>query len=181
MRRIILMALRVALVASVAPAVARDDVQSKANFYAQTSEGECGLEFTITNRDRPVKGSLAFTDLGLRLRLPEKGFVVVNGKLAESEGKVFSAMVAQKGLAVGFYDGTILPIDLIGLDTKPFAACIEALPLTSALQRVQISLAKATPSEPSLLRINCQRINSGSITLSVAAHAPGRRAGSGFL
>jgi hypothetical protein len=60
----------------------------------------------------------------LRLRLPEKGFVVVNGKLAENPDDAFSAIIARRGLAVGFYDGTILPIDLIGLDTKPFATCI---------------------------------------------------------
>jgi hypothetical protein len=35
------------------------------------------------------------------------------------------AASALKGLAVGFYDGTILPIDLVGLDPKPFAACVE--------------------------------------------------------
>jgi hypothetical protein len=110
-------------------AVAKDNVQSKPNFYAQTSDGECGLEFTIAYRNRPVKGSLAFTDLGLRLRLPEKGFVIVDGKLAENPDKVFGAMVAQRGLALGFWhDGTILPINLVGLDTKPFVACVEALP-----------------------------------------------------
>ena len=108
-----------------------EKVQSKANFYAQTSEGECGLEFTIIpNREGKgtIKGSIAWTDLGLRLRLPEKGFVAVNGKLSQSEAEIFAAMVALKGLAVGFYDGTVLPIDLTGLDPKPFAACVEALP-----------------------------------------------------
>jgi hypothetical protein len=109
-------------------AIAKDHVQSKANFYAQTSDGECGLEFTIARRNRTIKGSIAWTDLGLRLRLPEKGFVVVNGKLSESQAEIFNAMVARKGLAVGFYDGTILPIDLVGLDPQPFAACVEALP-----------------------------------------------------
>jgi hypothetical protein len=76
MRKIILIRLSVALVASesIAPAFARDDVQSKANFYAQTSDGECGLEFTIEYRNGTIKGSIAFTDLGLRLRLPEQGF-----------------------------------------------------------------------------------------------------------
>jgi hypothetical protein len=101
-------------------AVAKDNVQSKANFYAQASDGECGLEFTIASRNGTVKGSLAFTDLGLRLRLPEKGFVVVNGKLAQNPDDVLSAMLARKGLTVGFYDGSILPIDLVGLDPKPF-------------------------------------------------------------
>jgi hypothetical protein len=105
-------------------AVAKDNVQSSANFYAQISDGECGLEFTIANRNRTVKGSIAWTDLGLRLRLPEKGFVAVNGKVSESEAAIFNAMVALKGLAVGFYDGTILPIDLTGLDPKDFAACV---------------------------------------------------------
>jgi hypothetical protein len=103
-------------------------VQSSANFYAQTSDGECGLEFTIASRDRTIKGSIAWTDLGLRLRLPENGYVVINGKLSESEAEIFNAMLARKGLAVGFYDGTILPIDLVGLDPKHFAACVEALP-----------------------------------------------------
>jgi hypothetical protein len=105
-------------------AVAKDNVQSKANFYAQASDGECGLEFTIAYRNGTVKGSLAFTDRGLRLRLPESGFVVVNGKLAEDPGDAFGAILARKGLAVGFYGGTILPIDLIGLETKPFVTCI---------------------------------------------------------
>ena len=72
--------------------------------------GECGLEFTIPYRNRTIKGSIAWTDVGLRLRLPESGFVVVDGKLSESQAEIFNAMVALKGLAVGFYDGTILPI-----------------------------------------------------------------------
>jgi hypothetical protein len=97
-------------------AVAKDNVQSTANFYAQTSDGECGLEFTIPYRGRLARGSIAFTDNGLRLRLPESSFIVVNGKLSESPSDVFSAMIAGKGLAVGFWrDGTVLPIDLVGL------------------------------------------------------------------
>jgi hypothetical protein len=51
--------------------------------------------------------------------------VVVNGKLADDDSAVFSAMVGLKGLGVGFYDGTVLPIDLVGLDSKPFVACVE--------------------------------------------------------
>jgi len=85
-------------------AVAKDNVQSKANFYAETSDGECGLEFTITSRNRTIKGSIAWTDLGLRLRLPEKGFIVVDGKQSESAIAIFNAMIVQKGLAIGFYD-----------------------------------------------------------------------------
>jgi len=125
---------RAALIAALASmlgfgyAVAKDNAQSSANFYAQTSDGECGLEFTIPYRNGTIKGSLAFTDLGLRLRLPEKGFVVVNGKLSDSDTEIFGAMLARKGFAVGFYDGTVLPIDLIGLDPKPFAECVVALP-----------------------------------------------------
>jgi hypothetical protein len=60
----------------------------------------------------------------LRLRLPERGFVVVNGKLSESPTAIFNAIVTRKGLAIGFYDGTILTIDLVGLDPKPFSECI---------------------------------------------------------
>jgi len=106
-------------------AVAKDNVRSSANFYAQTSDGECGLEFTITYRNGTIKGSIAWTDLGLRLRGVPESFVVVNGKLAENPDDAFGAMIALKGLAIGFYDGTILPIDLVGLDPKPFAACVE--------------------------------------------------------
>jgi hypothetical protein len=58
-------------------AVAKDN--GRANFYAQTSDGECGLEFTIPYRNKTIEGSIAWTDLGLRLRLPESGFVVVDG------------------------------------------------------------------------------------------------------
>src|SRR5262249_47216892 len=64
-------------------AVAQDNVQSSANFYAQTSDGECGLEFTIVSRNRTIKGSIAWSDLSLRLRGVPESFVVVNGKLAE--------------------------------------------------------------------------------------------------
>ena len=60
----------------------------------------------------------------MRLRLPERGFEVVNGKLSESATAIFNAIVTRKGLAIGFYDGTILPIDLVGLDTKPIVECI---------------------------------------------------------
>jgi hypothetical protein len=52
------------------------------------------------------------------------GGVVVDGKLSES-ADIFYAILSRKKLAVGFYDGTILPIDLIGLDAKPFVACVE--------------------------------------------------------
>jgi len=82
------------------------------------------LEFAIVHRNGTVRGFIARTDLGLRLRLPEKGFVVVDGKLSESAIAIFNAMIAQKGLAVGFYDGTILPIDLVGLDPTAFSECI---------------------------------------------------------
>jgi hypothetical protein len=119
------------LLALAAPAVAQD-VQSKANFYAHTSDGECGLEFTITHRNETIRGSIAWTDLGLRLRLPDKGFVVVDGKLSESAIAIFDAIVRSKKLAIGFYDGTILPIDLVGLDPTAFSVCIAQ---TDALAR----------------------------------------------
>jgi hypothetical protein len=106
-------------------AVAKDKVQSSANFYAQTSDGECGLEFTIAYRNGTIKGTIAWTDLGLRLRGVPESFVVVNGKLAANPDDAFGAMVALKGLAIGLYDGTILPIDLVGLDPKPFLVCVE--------------------------------------------------------
>jgi hypothetical protein len=125
MRWTVLVGLNGALVAlGLGFAVAQDNVQSSANFYAQTSDGECGLEFTIASRGGTIKGSIAWTDLGLRLRLPERGFEVVNGKLSESATAIFNAIVTRKGLAIGFYDGTILPIDLVGLDTKPIVECI---------------------------------------------------------
>ena len=83
------------------------------------------MEFTIAYRGGTVKGSIAWKDFGLRLRLPKESFVVVDGKLSEDDAAIFKAMLARKGLALGFYDGTILPIDLIDVDTKPFAACVE--------------------------------------------------------
>jgi hypothetical protein len=55
--------------------------------------------------------------------LAVRAFVVADGKLAENTGDIFDA-ISRKELAVGFYDGTILPIDLIGLDPKPFIACV---------------------------------------------------------
>ena len=89
-----------------------------AEFYAL--DGECGLNFTIDS----LKGSIAFMAHGWALHLPKKGFVVLNGKLSESATAIFDAILARKGLAVGFYDGTVLPIDLVGFDTKPFVECI---------------------------------------------------------
>ena len=106
----------------VAPAIARDDVQSKAEFFVGASE--CGLNFTIANRERTITGALAWTAEGWELRPPGQAFVVVDGKLAENAGDVFGAIVSRKKLAIGFYDGTILPIDLIGLDSKPFVECM---------------------------------------------------------
>jgi hypothetical protein len=133
MRKAVLVALTAMLGLTVGLRnVAAQEVVSNANFYAQTSDGECGLEFTIAYRYRTVKGSIAWTDLGLRLRLPEKGFVVVDGKLSESAIAIFDAIVRSKKLAIGFYDGTILPIDLAGLDPTAFSACIAQ---TDALAR----------------------------------------------
>jgi len=60
------------------------------------------LEFAIVHRNRTVRGFIARTDLGLRLRLPEKGFVVVDGKLSESAIAIFNAMIAQKGISCWF-------------------------------------------------------------------------------
>ena len=128
MRKIVLL---VGLLALLVGAAQAQDVRD-ARFYAQTSDGECGLEFTITHRNETIRGSIAWTDLGLRLRLPEKGFVVVDGKLSESAIAIFNAMIAQKGLAIGFYDGAILPIHLVGLDPTAFSACIAQ---TDALTR----------------------------------------------
>jgi hypothetical protein len=110
-----------AVLAVSGAALAQDDVQSTANFYAQGSEGECGFEFTIAD----LKGSLAWTDGDLRLRLPDGAFVVADGKLAKNADDVFFAIVLHKKLGVGLWrDGTIFPIDLIGLDPKAFVACV---------------------------------------------------------
>ncbi len=124
MRRIANSALPVAVAIALAVGFAQAQGVWDARFYAQTSDGECGLEFTIAYSGRTVKGSIAWTDLGLRLRLPEKGFVVVDGKVTQNAIVIFDAIVQRKKLAIGFYDGTILPIDLIGLDTKPLVECI---------------------------------------------------------
>jgi hypothetical protein len=127
MRRIVLVGLSGALTVfalafGVAPALARDDVQGKAEFFVGASE--CGLNFTIAYRNGTITGAVAWTADGWELRLPGEGFVVADGKFAENAGDVFSAIVSRKKLAVGFYDGTILPIDLIGLDPKAFVECI---------------------------------------------------------
>jgi hypothetical protein len=45
----------------------------------------------------------------LLLRLPESGFVVVDGKLSQSAADIFDDS-RRKKLAVGFYDGTVLPM-----------------------------------------------------------------------
>jgi hypothetical protein len=125
MRRIILIALTTTLGLGVGlhnAAAQQNDAQSKAEFYV--GAGECGFNFTITYRNETITGSIAWTEEGLTPRLPPEAFVVANGKLAENTGDVFDAILSRKKLAVGFYDGTILPIDLIGLDPKPFVACV---------------------------------------------------------
>jgi hypothetical protein len=58
-----------------------------------------------------------------RLRVPPEAFVVANGKLVENAGDVYRAIVSRK-LGIGFYDGTILPINLVDPDPKPFIACV---------------------------------------------------------
>jgi hypothetical protein len=118
-----------AVLAVSGAALAQDDVQSMANF-TQGSESECGgFEFTIAWRNREktteLKGSLAWMDGDLRLRLPDGAFVVADGKLAKNADDVFFAIVLHKKLGVGLWrDGTIVPIDLIGLDPKPYVACV---------------------------------------------------------
>jgi hypothetical protein len=97
--------------------------EPQAEFYV--SDGECGLAFTIAYRNETITGSIAFADDSWTLRLPAQSFLVVNGKLTENTGDVFDAILSKKKLAIGFYDGTILPIDLLGLDPKPFIACVE--------------------------------------------------------
>jgi hypothetical protein len=120
--RVIIVGLAVLAVSGAA--FAQDDVQSTANFY---SEGECRFEFTIAWRNRAeVKGSLLWADGDLRLRLPGEAFVVADGKLAKNEEDVFGAILLHKKLGVGLWrDGTIFPIDLTGLDRKPFVACVK--------------------------------------------------------
>jgi hypothetical protein len=105
-------------------ALAQDDVQSTANFYVR--EGECRFEFAVAWRNRAeVKGSLLWADGDLRLRLPDEAFVVADGKLAKNDEDVFGAILLHKKLSVGLWrDGTIFPIDLTGLDRKPFVACV---------------------------------------------------------
>jgi hypothetical protein len=72
----------------------------------------------------PIKGSIAFTDLGWRLRGVPQAFVVIDGKLSDS-ADIFDAILSRKKIGIGLYDGTILPIDLLGLVPKPFIACVE--------------------------------------------------------
>jgi hypothetical protein len=106
-------------------ALAHDDAQNTANFYV--SEGECGFEFNVAwrNHAKTLKGSLAWVDGDLRLRLPNEAFVVADGKLAKDADDVFGALVLHKRLGVGLWqDGTIFPIDLTGLDPSPFVACV---------------------------------------------------------
>jgi hypothetical protein len=60
------------------------------------------------------------------LRLPDEAFIVADGKLAENADDVFFAIHLHKKLGVGLWrDGTIVPIDLTGLDPKLFIACVK--------------------------------------------------------
>jgi hypothetical protein len=106
-------------VLAVSGAALADDPQSTANFYA--TDSECEFEFTIAD----LKGSLTWADGDLRLRLPDEAFVVADGKLAKNADDIFFAIAEHKTLALGLWrDGMITPINLIGLDPKPFVACV---------------------------------------------------------
>jgi hypothetical protein len=76
---------------------------------------------------RSLSASTALTNLSSRDNALHNtpGSTMFNGKLADKLDAVFNAMLARKGLAVGFYDGTILPIDLVDVDPKLFTACVE--------------------------------------------------------
>jgi hypothetical protein len=120
MRRTILIALTTTLGLASVGATAQE-VVGKARFVV--AEGECGLEFTVTYRNQTITGSIAWTEEGLALRVPPEAFVIANGKLAENAGDIYGAIVYRR-LGIGFWDGTILPINLIDLDPKPFIACV---------------------------------------------------------
>lgn len=113
----------VALTATLGLAVglAANEVVSKSQFVV--ADGECRLEFTIGYRNETITGSIAWTEEGLVLHVPPEAFVVAGGKLAENAIDIYGAIVSRK-LGIGFYDGTILPINLVDLDPKPFSACM---------------------------------------------------------
>ena len=100
---------------------AASEVVSKAEFVV--ADGECGLHFTITYRNETITGSIAWTEEGLALRVPPEAFVIADGKLAEYSIDIYRAIVSRK-LGIGLWDGTILPINLVGLDPQPFSACL---------------------------------------------------------
>ena len=120
---LVLVALTATLVASGAAAQhnAASEVQSKAEFVV--ADGECGLNFTIAYRNETITGSIAWTDEGLALHVPPEAFVIADGKLAEYSIDIYRAIVSRK-LGIGLWDGTILPINLVGLDPEPFSACL---------------------------------------------------------
>ena len=125
MRRTILVALTatLGLALGLRNVVAQHDkVVSKAEFVV--GDGECGLNFTVAYRNEAVTGAITWTDEGLAVRVPPEAFVVVGRKLAENAGDVYGAIVSRR-LGIGFYDGTILPINLVDLDPKPFIDCVE--------------------------------------------------------
>ena len=124
MRKTLLVALTATLGLAVGlhnVAAQQNEAQSKAEFYVGADE--CGLNFTITYRNETITGSIAWTEEGLTLRVPPEAFVIANGKIPEYAIDVYSAIVSRK-LGIGLWDGTILPIDLVGLDPKPFSACL---------------------------------------------------------
>jgi len=103
-------------------AVAKDTGQSSANVYAQTSGGECELNFTITYHNETIKGSIAFSEDG---RVPPETFFVIDGKLTEGAAVIFAAIILEKKLGVGLWsDGAIFPIDLVGLNQRAIADCV---------------------------------------------------------
>jgi hypothetical protein len=114
-----------ALLAVSGAALAQDDVRSTANFYAR--EGECRFEFAVAWRDhaKTLKGSLAWVDGDLQLRLPDEAFVVAGDKLAKDADDMFGALLLHKKLAVGLWQsGAIVPIEWTGLDPRPFVDCV---------------------------------------------------------
>ena len=99
----------------------RNEVVSKAEFVAGA---DCRLNFTITYHHKSITGAIAWTEEGPVLWMPAETLVLIDGKITDDAGAMFGAIILHKKVAVGLYDGAILPIDLLGLNLRSVADCV---------------------------------------------------------
>jgi len=121
MRSIVLVGLLTLLI-GVAQAQDVGEVQSKAEFVVG-SAGECRFNFAITYHNKTITGAVAWTEEGPVLRVPPETFGMIDGKPAGDAAAMFGAVILHKRVALGLYDGTILPIDLLCLNLRRVADC----------------------------------------------------------